>query len=51
VALNQPEAEAGADLRADEPDEVCWCCGGRTLKRHCKIVCVNCGFMRDCSDP
>lgn len=34
-----------------DPDAVCWCCAGATVKRHCKIVCTNCGFMRDCSDP
>lgn len=32
-------------------DEVCWLCGGVTEKRNCKIVCLHCGFMRDCSDP
>jgi hypothetical protein len=41
-------SEAGA-LPAD-PDSICWCCGGPTAKRHCKIICTNCGFMRDCSD-
>jgi hypothetical protein len=40
--------EAGA--RPADPDAICWCCGGSTAKRHCKIVCTNCGFMRDCSD-
>jgi hypothetical protein len=54
---NQEAAERPAPY-ADHPakknaaaDAVCWCCGGRTLDRHCKIVCTNCGFMRDCSDP
>ena len=36
---------------AHDPDSICWCCSGPTAKRHCKIVCTNCGFMRDCSDP
>jgi hypothetical protein len=40
-----------AAKRNPAADAVCWCCGGRTLDRHCKIVCLNCGFMRDCSDP
>lgn len=31
--------------------EVCWVCGYPTLETHCKIVCPNCGFTRDCSDP
>ncbi|UBF22623.1 Zn finger [Halorubrum tailed virus 25] len=26
-------------------------CGGEPYKRHCKIVCPQCGVLRDCSDP
>lgn len=29
----------------------CELCGGETLERHCKIVCLRCGYVRDCSDP
>ncbi len=29
----------------------CELCGGPVLERHCKIMCLNCGFQRDCSDP
>ena len=32
-------------------DRVCELCGGPALERHCKVVCLNCGFQRDCSDP
>ena len=32
-------------------NSVCDLCGGATLERHCKIICLNCGFQRDCSDP
>jgi 8-oxo-dGTP diphosphatase len=32
-------------------DQICWLCGGETVKRNCKIVCLQCGFLRDCSDP
>jgi 8-oxo-dGTP diphosphatase len=35
--------------RAD--DTYCWLCTGPVVKRHCKIVCLRCGFTRDCSDP
>lgn len=34
-----------------EDDSYCWMCGGAVEKRHCKIQCLACGFMRDCSDP
>lgn len=34
-----------------EDDTYCWVCGGAVVKRHCKIVCAECGFTRDCSDP
>jgi len=29
----------------------CERCGEQMEERQCKIVCVNCGFYRDCSDP
>jgi hypothetical protein len=34
-----------------DDDRLCWVCGGPTEDRHCKIVCRDCGFTRDCSDP
>lgn len=33
------------------PGLACELCGGPVLDRHCKVVCLNCGFQRDCSDP
>jgi rubrerythrin len=30
---------------------VCERCGEQMEERHCKIVCPNCGHLRDCSDP
>jgi hypothetical protein len=33
------------------PGLACELCGGAVLDRHCKVVCLNCGFQRDCSDP
>lgn len=29
----------------------CERCGTRMYDHHCKIVCPNCGYKRDCSDP
>lgn len=29
----------------------CECCGARMFDHSCKIVCPNCGYKRDCSDP
>jgi rubrerythrin len=37
-----------ADIR-DLQD--CEACGTRMYGLHCKIVCPNCGYKRDCSDP
>ncbi|MEO5511275.1 MAG: glycine oxidase ThiO [Longimicrobiales bacterium] len=32
-------------------DPRCDLCGSKMLDRHCKLVCVQCGYQRDCSDP
>ena len=40
------------DHRVGEADAPrCELCGGPVLERHCKIVCLVCGYQRDCSDP
>lgn len=45
--------EGGLDALhpADGSDRGCELCGGPVVERHCKIVCLNCGYQRDCSDP
>jgi DNA-directed RNA polymerase subunit RPC12/RpoP len=34
-----------------ETVHVCERCGEPMEERQCKIVCRNCGYARDCSDP
>ena len=46
-----PGAPDDAESPQDSPTLVCELCGGPVLDRHCKIVCLNCGYQRDCSDP
>jgi rubrerythrin len=29
----------------------CWVCGAIMREIKCKIVCPQCGYTRDCSDP
>lgn len=43
-----PDAAAGGEPGAAG---TCELCGGPTLERHCKILCLRCGYQRDCSDP
>lgn len=31
--------------------EECEVCGAEMYGLHCKLVCPNCGYRRDCSDP
>lgn len=45
-----PEAP-GAGWGAAPGELRCDLCGAPVLDRHCKIVCLNCGYQRDCSDP
>jgi len=47
------QQEESAPSFPRRPDESCCeLCGfPLRLEHHCKIVCPNCGFTRDCSDP
>jgi transposase len=31
--------------------EDCEVCGAEMYGLHCKLICPNCGYRRDCSDP
>ena len=33
------------------PEKECEVCGSEMYGVHCKLVCPNCGYRRDCSDP
>lgn len=52
-APKRPAALDGASSTAGEAQlaGTCELCGGPVVERHCKIVCLNCGAQRDCSDP
>jgi hypothetical protein len=39
------------DMRPQPAHATCDLCGGPVEEVHCKIVCLNCGYQRDCSDP
>jgi hypothetical protein len=38
-------------LREVPREHVCEICGTVMYDHNCKIVCPNCGYKRDCSDP
>lgn len=42
---------AGPGTQLELESLTCEICGQRMSERHCKIVCSNCGYTRDCSDP
>jgi hypothetical protein len=59
-ALTRPGARCealGVDDRAIDRGgtiewiHVCERCGERMEEQKCKIVCLNCGYSRDCADP
>ncbi|HEU4367554.1 MAG TPA: hypothetical protein VFV05_04900 [Methylomirabilota bacterium] len=45
------ESAAPRRMPGNELVYVCERCGERMEERQCKIVCRNCGYWRDCSDP
>ena len=53
---DEPKPAPTADAEEASPPRVdpsrCELCGfPLALERHCKIICPNCGYTRDCSDP
>lgn len=49
------DAGARPDEKGGDPGEpqvfLCDLCGAPMLDRHCKLLCLRCGYQRDCSDP
>ena len=39
------------EIPAEEQVFYCDLCGNQMLNLHCKLVCEQCGYKRDCSDP
>jgi len=53
-AADGPERGAAEpeDGAAAHPERFfCDLCGHEMLNRHCKLLCLQCGYQRDCSDP
>lgn len=48
--MDRPQQELREEEREVCTDE-CEVCGCAMYGLHCKIVCPNCGYRRDCSDP
>jgi rubrerythrin len=53
AAAHAPPGPSGTPYRLREvpKEHVCECCGTVMYDHNCKIVCPNCGYKRDCSDP
>ena len=46
------ETGSGAgDVPPEEQVFYCDLCGNEMLNLHCKLICEQCGYKRDCSDP
>ena len=50
MAEDQPQQAQTTEV-SQPAREVCEVCGTEMYGLHCKLVCPNCGYRRDCSDP
>jgi hypothetical protein len=52
-AQPEPALPSGSPyIKIEVPDShTCELCGVVMYDHNCKIVCPNCGYKRDCSDP
>jgi len=51
ITLESNPQQSFKPVYRPEDDTYCWLCGAAVEKRHCKIICLSCGFTSDCSDP
>ena len=50
--LQEMDEERANSVEVSQPaGEDCEVCGTEMYGLHCKLVCPNCGYRRDCSDP
>ena len=50
--MNEEQIQQAQASETLEPSgEECEVCGTEMYGLHCKLVCPNCGYRRDCSDP
>ncbi|MDG2282457.1 MAG: hypothetical protein P8L45_05020 [Longimicrobiales bacterium] len=50
---NGAAGDEGATAPVPPEKQVFCCdlCGAQMLNLHCKLICKQCGYKRDCSDP
>jgi len=51
VELSRRYLSQGLGEAPSGDTQLCERCGFEMYDRHCKVVCPNCGYLRDCSDP
>ena len=50
--MGEEQVEQTQASEASEPSgEECEICNSEMFGLHCKLICPNCGYRRDCSDP
>ena len=50
--MDEAQRQQTQTSEAPQPaGEDCEVCGTEMYGLHCKLVCPNCGYRRDCSDP
>jgi hypothetical protein len=49
--MDEKSALQQATEALEPSGEECEFCGSEMYGLHCKLICPNCGYRRDCSDP
>jgi rubrerythrin len=50
--MDEQQTQQAQTTEVSQPaGEGCEICGTEMYGLHCKLVCPNCGYRRDCSDP
>ena len=50
--MGEEQIQQAQSTEVSQPaGENCEVCGAEMYGLHCKLICPNCGYRRDCSDP